>query len=124
MLFETDPVCKMQVMPETAAAKYDYKGRTYYFCATRCMERFKNPERFPSPHPIRNQIEFISSYTCPMHPEVHQLGPGLRKCGMALEPEVASKTKRTGTNRHDAPLLDRRGVNHASIPRECSRSHH
>ena len=51
-VFETDPVCKMKVMPETAAAKYDYKGKTYYFCAQRCMERFRaNPDQFLSPQP-------------------------------------------------------------------------
>ncbi len=96
MLFETDPVCHMQVMPETAAARYDYKGKTYYFCNPRCAERFKaNPEAFLSPV----QIEIPSPqpqiptaiYTCPMHPEVRQNGPGAcPKCGMALEPEMAT----------------------------------
>jgi P-type Cu+ transporter len=96
MLFETDPVCKMQVLPETAAAKYDHEGRTYYFCATRCMERFKaNPQQFlatPSPtSAVRNPPSEIPWYTCPMHPEIHQRGRGAcPKCGMALEPEVAS----------------------------------
>src|SRR5262245_1800871 len=96
MLFETDPVCKMQVMPETAAAKYDHEGRTYYFCATRCMERFKaNPQKFLAPPPPESEIPNPQSempwYTCPMHPEVRQRGPGsCPKCGMALEPEVAS----------------------------------
>jgi hypothetical protein len=33
-VFEIDPVCHMQVLPETAAGKYDYKGKTYYFCET------------------------------------------------------------------------------------------
>ena len=96
MLFETDPVCHMQVMPETAAARYDYKGKTYYFCNPRCAERFKaNPESFLSPV----QIEIPSPksempaaiYTCPMHPEVRQNGPGAcPKCGMALEPEMVT----------------------------------
>src|SRR3989475_1097663 len=93
-MFETDPVCHMEVMPETAAARYDYKGKTYYFCNPRCLERFKaNPEQFlgfakletiDSKSRISNVI-----YTCPMHPEVRQTGPGsCPKCGMALEPEV------------------------------------
>src|SRR5689334_6929883 len=95
MLFETDPVCKMQVLPDTAAAKYDYNGRTYYFCATRCMERFRaNPQQFLKAPPPTSAIHHPPSaipYTCPMHPEVRQLGPGAcPKCGMALEPEVAS----------------------------------
>src|SRR5256885_581374 len=93
MLFETDPVCKMQVLPDTAAAKYDYKSQTYYFCAARCMERFReDPQKFLSPtSEIRHPKSDIRHYTCPMHPEIHQLGPGsCPKCGMALEPEVAS----------------------------------
>src|SRR6185295_5752261 len=91
----------MNVMPETAAGKFEYKGKTYYFCNPRCLERFRaNPEKFlggtqmdhgpwtmvhgPSDAPL-------SPYTCPMHPEVRQLGPGVcPKCGMALEPEVVT----------------------------------
>src|SRR5438876_7554767 len=95
-MFETDPVCHMQVMTETAAARYDYKGKTYYCCNPRCLERFKaNPEQFlgfakletsDSKSRISNVI-----YTCPMHPEVRQLGPGAcPKCGMALEPETVT----------------------------------
>jgi Cu+-exporting ATPase len=91
--FEIDPVCKMRVLPETAVAQYDYNGKTYYFCATRCMERFKaNPSAFlkaDTPAPI-NAASSDVIYTCPMHPEVRQKGPGsCPKCGMALEPEMA-----------------------------------
>src|SRR2546427_7788246 len=94
-MFETDPVCHMQVMPETAAARYDYKGKTYYFCNPRCLERFKaNPEQFLRPAKLetsdsKSRISNVI-YTCPMHPEVRQMGPGAcPKCGMALEPEMA-----------------------------------
>jgi Cu+-exporting ATPase len=91
----TDPVCGMSVDPATAAAEYEYNGTKYYFCAVRCMERFAaDPESFltvptdaasQSEIPIRNsQIE----YTCPMHPEIVQIGPGSCPiCGMALEPK-------------------------------------
>ncbi len=90
VVFETDPVCKMKVMPETAAGRFDYKGHTYYFCAPRCLERFRsNPEAFlspPKPEVPVSDSEMI--FTCPMHPEVRQRGPGAcPKCGMALEPE-------------------------------------
>src|SRR5690242_6731438 len=59
------------------------------------MERFKaNPNQFLAPVPATSEIRNPPSaipYTCPMHPEVRQLGPGTcPKCGMALEPEVAS----------------------------------
>ncbi|PYS08464.1 MAG: copper-transporting ATPase [Acidobacteria bacterium] len=96
MIFETDPVCHMQVMPETAAARYDYNGKTYYFCNPRCLERFKaNPEHFlvPVKLEISDSKSEISDviYTCPMHPGVRQVGPGVcPKCGMALEAETAT----------------------------------
>src|SRR6266850_3741200 len=96
MFFEIDPVCHMQVMPETAAARYEYKGKTYYFCNPRCRDRFKaNPEQFLAPVKLeipKSKIEVSESiYTCPMHPEVRQRGPGAcPKCGMALEAEMVT----------------------------------
>lgn len=89
-VFEIDPVCKMRVLPETAAAQFEYGGKTYYFCAVRCMERFKaNPRSFLQPETLKAQPA-DAIYTCPMHPEVRQKGPGsCPKCGMALEPETA-----------------------------------
>ena len=83
-----DPVCRMDVNPQTAKGKYEYQGRTYYFCCQRCVEKFAaEPARYlvagQGPAPRKNGI-----YTCPMHPEVRQVGPGsCPKCGMALEPE-------------------------------------
>jgi len=42
-----DPICKMEVDPETAAGEYEYKGKTYYFCAVGCMNRFQeDPEKY------------------------------------------------------------------------------
>src|ERR1051326_2181028 len=103
MLFETDPVCHMQVMPETAAARYDYKGKTYYFCNPHCLERFRaDPEKFLGEFEGRTSNSAVeefgvrpsnspSNYVCPMHPEVRQTGPGAcPECGMALEPDVAA----------------------------------
>src|SRR5439155_20166817 len=96
MIFETDPVCRMQVLPETAAARYEYKGKTYYFCNPHCLEQFRpNPERFLSPPQLesRDSKSEISGgiYVCPMHPEVRQRGPGAcPKGGMALEPVAPS----------------------------------
>ena len=88
--FEIDPVCKMRVLPETAAAKLDYKGTTYYFCNPRCRDRFQaNPESFLTPDVPKSE-DSNSIYVCPMHPEIRQMGPGTcPKCGMALEPEIA-----------------------------------
>jgi P-type Cu+ transporter len=94
-VFEIDPVCKMRVLPETAAARYDYEGRTYYFCANRCKERFQSdPQSFLKAKAAAPAAATPASraaiYTCPMHPEIRQPGFGTcPKCGMALEPEMA-----------------------------------
>ena len=91
-VFEIDPVCKMKVLPQTAAARYEYQGKTYYFCATRCRDRFEaDPEQFLRPQEKASPSSDSAAipYTCPMHPEVRQIGPGsCPKCGMALEPET------------------------------------
>lgn len=88
-----DPVCKMIVQPQTAASQFDYKGTTYYFCAVGCLNKFRqNPEKFlkPESKPEPMASEDVE-YTCPMHPEIVQIGPGTcPKCGMALEPKVIS----------------------------------
>ena len=48
--FEIDPVCKMRVLPETAVAKYDYNGKTYYFCAIGCKKKFDaDPSAYVKP---------------------------------------------------------------------------
>ena len=88
-----DPVCKMLVKPETAAAKFDYKGETYYFCAVGCQTKFRqNPEMFLNPEAKPAQMPSADvEYTCPMHPEIVQIGPGSCPiCGMALEPKIIS----------------------------------
>jgi len=89
-VFEIDPVCNMRVLPETAAGKFEYQGKTYYFCASRCLDRFRaDPAAFLK-SAIRNPKSEISSYTCPMHPQIRQPNPAFCPiCGMALEPEMA-----------------------------------
>jgi YHS domain-containing protein len=47
IIMAIDPVCKMQVDEKKAAAKYEYKGKIFYFCAPGCKEKFaRNPEKF------------------------------------------------------------------------------
>ena len=96
-----DPVCGMTVDPSKAAGRTEYKGNTYYFCSTGCLEKFRSdPERYlgpkPAPEPSKSGAKAVE-YTCPMDPEVRQLGPGAcPKCGMALEPAtIAPPTTRT-----------------------------
>jgi Cu+-exporting ATPase len=88
-----DPVCNMTISPADAVGTAVHRGQTYYFCAESCLEQFTaDPERFLDPK--RREAELAAQpadveYTCPMHPEVRQIGPGTcPKCGMALEPAV------------------------------------
>jgi len=91
-----DPVCSMDVVPSRAAGKYEYEGKTYYFCAVACLKKFQQaPETYlgpkQQPHSIATTAAHNVEHTCPMHPEVRQMGPGsCLKCGMALEPTVAT----------------------------------
>jgi P-type Cu+ transporter len=85
-----DPVCGMQVDPERAAHRSDHEGKTYYFCCAGCKSKFdRNPEQYLQPVKASAAPAQTSDveYTCPMDPEVRQMGPGIcPKCGMALEP--------------------------------------
>jgi P-type Cu+ transporter len=85
----TDPVCGMKVDPATAKHRFSYKGENYLFCSARCRERFAaEPEKFLKPRESEPALPAGTIYTCPMHPEVRQVGPGSCPiCGMALEPE-------------------------------------
>jgi len=86
-----DPVCKMLVRPSTAAATADHLGESYYFCALGCRDKFvANPQKYLDPAQQADQPLDVE-YTCPMHPEIIQIGPGsCPKCGMALEPKEIS----------------------------------
>jgi Cu+-exporting ATPase len=98
-----DPVCGMKVKRETAKHRFEYRGQEYLFCSARCRERFQaDPESFlkpkessePKPAAPKRQEPAPAAgtiYTCPMDPEVRQVGPGTCPiCGMALEPEQVS----------------------------------
>lgn len=86
-----DPVCGMTVDPRTPHQAV-HAGRTYHFCSGKCRERFvAEPEQFLSP-PARPTSSDGAIYTCPMHPDVRQVGPGACPiCGMALEPEAPTQ---------------------------------
>src|ERR1700722_6845885 len=87
-----DPVCGMRVDAATARHRFAYKGEDYFFCSGRCRERFEaEPEKFLQPKQAEPAAAAGTIYTCPMHPEVRQVGPGSCPiCGMALEPEQVS----------------------------------
>ena len=87
-----DPVCGMKVDPATAKHFFSYGGQDFFFCGARCRERFEaEPDKFLSARPAGSAAPAGAVYTCPMHPEVRQVGPGSCPiCGMALEPEQVS----------------------------------
>jgi len=89
-----DPVCGMTVDPSTAKHKTEHAGHAYYFCSTGCRTKFEaTPERYLTPAPAKPAPPVAEGtvFTCPMHPEVRQVGPGSCPiCGMALEPEIVT----------------------------------
>ena len=89
-----DPVCGMTVTTATAKHRLAYKGQDHFFCSAGCRTRFEgDPEKYLAPKSSQPEEKMPEGtiYTCPMHPEVRQVGPGSCPiCGMALEPETVS----------------------------------
>ena len=90
-----DPVCGMAVDPVSAKHKAEHGGSTYHFCSAGCRDKFvAEPARFlaastgtPPPTPAPSG----AIYTCPMHPQIRQAGPGnCPICGMTLVPETVT----------------------------------
>jgi P-type Cu+ transporter len=115
----TDPVCGMKVDPAKAGASVEHAGKKHYFCCAHCAARFKaDPEKYlqPTTDPVRGMKvasanapaegrlrSATGKYTCPMHPEVVQDGPGSCPiCGMALVPMVPA----AGAQEDDTELRD------------------
>ena len=111
-LIAVDPVCGMNVAPESAAGSLEHGGQTYHFCSQRCLEKFKaDPSKYvksaqalpnreqrasapavalPTGHP-GVQPDSRAEYVCPMHPQIVRSEPGSCPiCGMALEPRTIS----------------------------------
>src|SRR5437899_1598548 len=103
-----DPVCGMQVVPESAAGSLEHQGKKYYFCSKRCVQKFSSdPEKYLSAKPnlanmaqsrgsnlvqlgpatkskAKTSAEKATAYICPMDPEVRESKPGpCPICGMA-----------------------------------------
>ncbi len=84
-----DPVCGMAVDPHTATQQAGHAGHTYYFCSARCREKFVvEPAKYlDQAAAAAPPVAAGTVYTCPMHPQIRQVGPGhCPICGMALEP--------------------------------------
>jgi Cu+-exporting ATPase len=87
----TDPVCGMQVDPVMSKHRLDHAGTTYNFCSAGCRTKFEaDPDKYLAPKadtPAAAPAQADAIYTCPMHPQIRQKGPGSCPiCGMALEP--------------------------------------
>jgi P-type Cu+ transporter len=88
-----DPVCGMIVNPPTASYVRQHEGSAFHFCSAGCQAKFiAHPDKYltasaaPDPATPPGTI-----YTCPMHPQIRQVGPGFCPiCGMALEPAVVT----------------------------------
>ncbi len=96
-----DPVCGMDVDPATSEQRTTHEGHTYYFCSAHCKQKFENSPGDYVGAPAESSSGPVSTltagqgeeveYTCPMHPEVMQAGPGSCPiCGMALEPTIVT----------------------------------
>jgi P-type Cu+ transporter len=104
-----DVICGMTVDPQTTPHRHAHRGDTYYFCSGGCRTKFAAaPEKYLDPGKLETAAPMPAGtiYTCPMHPEVRQEGPGSCPiCGMALEPEMPSAE--TGPNPELADMTRR-----------------
>jgi P-type Cu+ transporter len=92
----TDPVCRMRVDPATTPHRHAHGERVDYFCSAGCRSKFiADPEKYRNYAPAKAIAPSASEgaiYTCPMHPQIRQIGPGTCPiCGMALEPEAGGE---------------------------------
>ena len=130
-----DPVCGMTVSAEDAPSQ-EFEGNAYFFCSEGCRSRFKeNPQSFlarsgraasgaasdtldvalqgccshgkaPAAEGTQPPADPTAVYTCPMHPEIEQIGPGdCPICGMDLEPKIVELTDASGKQQYDEMLL-------------------
>jgi len=103
----TDPVCGMTVDPATSKHRLEHAGTTYHFCSAGCRAKFTaDPAQYLVPGPKTSPARPGVTYTCPMHPQIRQQGPGSCPiCGMALEPLQATAE---ATPNHELADMTRR----------------
>ncbi len=92
----TDPICGMEIDPAVAVGHIERSGQTYHFCSDVCLERFRaEASGAPPAAAAAASGPDTREYTCPMDPEVRQVGPGSCPiCGMALEPRMVTIEER------------------------------
>ena len=91
-LMAIDPVCGMHVDTSTAKYRAEHDEKSYYFCSAHCHGKFVvEPNTYLTGKSPTGESLPGAIYTCPMHPEIRQTGPGSCPiCGMALEPTEVS----------------------------------
>ena len=87
-----DPICGMSVADDSPR-RFDFDGKTYFFCSDHCLGKFsEEPAKYLTQREAAPAANDGRIFTCPMHPEIRQVGPGTcPKCGMALEPEMPTE---------------------------------
>ena len=100
-----DPVCGMDVDPEKTKHHFTFKEQDYHFCSEKCLHKFEtSPKEYLAP---KEDVPVVAGaiYTCPMHPEIEQVGPGdCPICGMALESRDAMEGEEDTTELKDMSL--------------------
>jgi Cu+-exporting ATPase len=107
-----DPICGMTVDPQDCAGAFDYHGKTYYFCSTHCLEKFRADPVYCLTYSQEERANLESGsaeeYTCPMHPDIKRFAPGpCPKCGMALEPDAPTAAEEEPQNPELADMTRR-----------------
>jgi Cu+-exporting ATPase len=84
---ERDPVCGMKLDPATSKHRFDHGGKTFHFCSDSCQTKFAAAPETYLKSKAAAPVKAGTIYTCPMHPQIRQVGPGnCPICGMTLEP--------------------------------------
>ena len=100
-----DPVCSMRVDPAKTPHRLTPHGQDFFFCSAGCRSKFAaDPDKYldgaAAPANETKAQPEGTIYTCPMHPEIRQIGPGhCPICGMALEPEAGAAADDDGGER-------------------------
>jgi Cu+-exporting ATPase len=99
----------MTATPESKGGAAQWQDETYFFCSEKCREKFvADPGRYLNPEPLSEEEATVAAkaiYTCPMHPEIEQQGPGACPlCGMALEPKEITADAEDDTELRDMSL--------------------
>ncbi len=100
-----DPVCGMDVAPEKTEHHFTFENHDYHFCSEHCLHKFKDSPKQYLEQKEEPSVVAGTIYTCPMHPEIEQVGPGSCPiCGMALEPKNAADSEEDTSELKDMTL--------------------